>query len=138
MTVLRALLLTDVVDSTGLAATLGEEAMTALWAAHDRAARDLLVEWRGQEIEKTDGLLLLFESVADAAGYARAYHRALAALEVPLAARVGLHVAHFALRRNDEADIARGASEFEVAGIAKPIVARVMSAAVGGQTLMTA
>jgi predicted ATPase/class 3 adenylate cyclase len=138
MTVLRALLLTDVVDSTGLAATLGDERMSVLWSAHDRAARDLLVEWRGQEIDKSDGLLLVFENAADGAGYARAYHRALATLEVPLAARAGLHVAHITLRRNPEADVARGAAPVTVDGIAKSVAARLMSAAVGGQTLMTA
>ena len=138
MTVLRAVLLTDVVDSTGLAATLGDEKMSALWSAHDRLARDLLVEWRGQEIEKSDGLLLLFESAADAASYAGAYHRGLATLPLPLKARAGLHVAHVTLRRNTDADISRGAAVVAVEGIAKSVCGRVMSTAVGGQTLMTA
>ena len=73
----RALLLTDVVDSTRLTEQLGDAAMAVLWAAHDRAARDLLPTWRGREIDKTDGMLLLFEEVADTVGYALAYHRAL-------------------------------------------------------------
>src|SRR5436190_689683 len=92
LSLVRALLLTDVVDSTKLAATLGDAAMARLWAAHDRAARDLLREWRGREIDKSDGMLLLFETAADAAGYALAYHYALAGLEVPVKARAGLHV----------------------------------------------
>ena len=37
----RALLLTDVVDSTRLSHALGDEAMARLWTEHDRAARDL-------------------------------------------------------------------------------------------------
>ena len=76
----RALLLTDVVDSTRVAQALGDPVMARHWAAHDRAARDLLPPWRGREIDKTDGVLLLFDCAGDAAGYALAYHRALAAL----------------------------------------------------------
>ena len=137
MDALHALLLTDVVDSTRVAQALGDAAMAPLWAAHDRAARDLLPAWRGREIDKTDGLLLLFDSAADAAGYALAYHRALAALALPFKARAGLHVGPVSLRTNSAADIARGAKPLEVEGLAKPIAARVMAAALGGQTLLT-
>ena len=42
MTEVRALLLTDVVDSTKLSASIGDAAMAAVWVAHDRVARDLL------------------------------------------------------------------------------------------------
>ncbi|HEY8709514.1 MAG TPA: tetratricopeptide repeat protein, partial [Burkholderiaceae bacterium] len=108
-----------------------------LWAAHDRAARDLLPAWRGREIDKTDGLLLLFDNASDAAGYALAYHRMLAALGLPFKARAGLHVGPVTLRENSAADIALGAKPVEVEGVAKPIAARVMTTAIGGQTLMT-
>src|SRR5436190_8432852 len=138
LSLVRALLLTDVVDSTKLAATLGEAAMARLWAAHDRAARDLLREWRGREIDKSDGMLLLFDNAADAAGYALAYHHALARLEVPVKARAGLHVGPVVLRENNPSDVALGAKPLEVDGIAKPVAARVMSVALGGQTLLTA
>jgi len=134
----RALLVTDVVDSTQLLERLGDEAAAALWTAHDRAARDLLQQWRGLEIDRTDGFLLLFDNVADALGYALAYHRALAQLDVPLRARAGLHVGPVILRRNEAADVARGAKPLEVEGLAKPTAARVMSVALGGQTLLTA
>lgn len=137
MSELRVLLLTDVVDSTRLSDTLGDERMAEVWAAHDRVARDLLRSWRGREIDKTDGMLLMFESVADAAGYARAYHRALAGLPVGLRARAGLHVGPVVLRENSAADIALGAKPLEVDGIAKPTAARVMAVAQGGQTLLT-
>ncbi len=132
-----ALLLTDLVDSSALAATLGDEAMAAIWAAHDRIARDLLRLWRGQEIDKTDGFLLLFAAAADALGYALAYHRALAQLAVPMQARVGLHVGQVTLRETPAEDVALGAKPFEADGVSKPIAARVMSTALGGQTLVT-
>ena len=134
----RALLLTDVVDSTLLAERLGDAAAAELGAAHDRMARDLLRAWRGREIDKTDGMLMLFEQAADALGFAVAYHRALTALPVPLKARAGLHVGTVILRSNPPQDVAHGAKPLEVEGIAKPIAARVMSLALGGQTLLTA
>lgn len=138
MTTIKALLLTDVVDSTRLSEHIGDEAMAAVWAAHDRTARDLLPAWRGREIDKTDGMLLLFDSAIDAAGYAQAYHHALRRLPVALEARAGLHLGPVSLRENSAADVARGAKPLEVEGLAKPIAARVMSAARGGQTLATA
>ncbi len=137
MAELRALLLTDVVDSTRLSEALGDPAMAEVWAAHDRVARDLLPQWRGREIDKTDGMLLLFDTAADAVGYALAYHRALAGLAVPLQARAGLHVGPVILRENSAADVARGAKPLEVDGLAKPTAARVMALARGGQTLLT-
>lgn len=138
MSEVRALLLTDVVDSTALSETLGDTEMGVLWAAHDRLARDLLPIWRGREIDKTDGMLLLFEAAADAATYALAYHRALAGLNPPLKARAGLHVGSVVLRENSAQDVVRGAKPLEVEGLAKPTAARVMSLAQGGQTLLTA
>jgi predicted ATPase/class 3 adenylate cyclase len=137
MTEIRALLLTDVVDSTKLSEKLGDAAMAEVWASHDRAARDLLPAWHGREIDKTDGMLMLFESASDAVNYAREYHRALAALPVPLKARAGVHVGPVILRENSAEDVARGAKPLEVDGLAKPATARVMSLARGGQILLT-
>ena len=134
----RALLLTDVVDSTQLAERLGDAVAAELGAAHDRMARDLLRAWRGREIDKTDGMLMLFDTAVDALGFAVTYHRALTALSVPLKARAGLHVGAVILRSNPAHDVARGAKPLEVEGIAKPVAARVMSLALGGQTLLTA
>ena len=138
MPILHALLLTDVVDSTRLTEKLGDAAMAGLWAAHDRIARDLLPLWRGREIDKTDGMLLLFDDVRDAVGYALAYHRALAARELPFKARAGIHVGPVSLRPNPPEDVARGAKPVEVDGLALPIAARVMSVALGAQTLLSA
>lgn len=133
----RVLLLTDVVDSTQTMQDLGDAQAARLWAEHDRAARDLLPAWRGREIDKTDGLLLLFETVADALAYARAYHAALAGLSLPLRARAGLHLGPVVLRENSADDVARGAKPLEVDGLAKPATARIMALAGGGQTLLS-
>jgi predicted ATPase/class 3 adenylate cyclase/Tfp pilus assembly protein PilF len=138
MSEVRALLLTDVVDSTALSETLGDAEMAVLWTAHDRLARDLLPLWRGREIDKTDGMLLLFDAASDAVAYAIAYHRALATLNPPLKARVGLHVGPVILRENSQSDMARGAKPLEAEGTAKAVAARVVSIANGGQTLLSA
>jgi hypothetical protein len=117
-----ALLLTDLVDSAALAQRLGDEAMARVWAAHDRVARDLLRTWRGREIDKTDGFLLMFAEAVDALGYVLAYHHALHALETAmqaalppgdgapprLQARAGLHVGEVTVRENPAADVALG------------------------------
>lgn len=133
----RALLLTDVVDSTKLSEELGNRVMSEVWAEHDRVARDLLPMWRGREIDKTDGMLLMFGAVSDAVHYALAYHQALAGLSVALKARAGLHVGSVVLRENSAGDVARGAKPLEVDGLAKPTAARVMALAQGGQTLLS-
>ena len=147
-----ALLLTDLVDSAALAQRLGDEAMARVWTGHDRMARDLLRSWRGREIDKTDGFLLMFAEAADALGYVLDYHRALQTLEAAmqaalplgegapprLQARAGLHVGEVTVRENPAADVALGAKPLEVDGVTKPLAARVMSTALGGQTLITA
>jgi predicted ATPase/class 3 adenylate cyclase len=132
-----ALLVIDVVDSTALTARLGHTGAAALWTAHDRSARDLLRKWRGREIDKTDGFLLLFGEAADALGYALAYRRAIARLDPPLKARAGLHVGEITLRETPSTDVALGAKPLEVDGLAKSVAARLMATAVGGQTLLT-
>lgn len=137
MAVLQALLLTDVVDSTRLMEQLDEAAATALWSAHDRLARDLIPQWRGREIDKTDGMLILFQGVGDAVGYALAYHQALRERGLGIKARAGIHLGAVSLRANPPEDVARGAKPIEVDGIALPMVARVMSIALGGQTLLS-
>ena len=132
-----ALLLVDIVDSAALAQRLGDSEMAAFRTAHDRQARDLVRQWGGREIDKTDGFLLMFSHAADALGCALAYHRALSELDEPISARAGIHVGPVTLRENDSADVALGAKPLELDGLAKPIVARVMATALGGQTLLT-
>lgn len=139
--VLKALLLTDLVDSTALVDSLGDYRTAQVFERFDRLARDLLVEHDGIEIDKTDGFLLLFDRPIDAVWYALAFHEALAKLSselsVKLAARAGIHLGEVVLRRNRPEYVARGAKPLEIEGLAKPMAARLMSLAQGTQTLMT-
>ena len=133
---LPALIFTDLVDSTRLVERLGDAEAARVWAEHDRCARALMQVHDGREIDRSDGFFLLFADVVQAAGFALAYHLALA--DLALEARVGLHVGAVTLRENGPEDVARGAKRTEVEGLAKPFAARVMALARGGQTLLSA
>lgn len=133
-----ALLHTDVVNSTEMAAKIGDAAMTELWRSLLRGSRDLLRRWRGHEIDNSDGLMLRFDTAADALAFAVDYHRLLASgLSQPLKARAGLHVGPLELSDNAPDDVALGARPVEVLGLTKVVAARLMALALGGQTLLS-
>ncbi|MEM7582808.1 MAG: protein kinase [Acidobacteriota bacterium] len=138
---IKTLLVTDLVDSTRMVAELGDVQASRVAIRHDREARDLARRFNGLEIDKADGFLLLFDRPIDAVGYALTYHRMLASLSqelgVYLQARAGIHLGEVMLHQNAAGDVARGAKPIEVEGIAKPTTARIMSLAVGHQTLLT-
>mgnify|MGYP000027918092 CR=1 FL=1 len=129
---------TDLVDSTRLGEQLGDAAMAHLWSQHDELARALFARHAGREVGRSDGFLALFDTAATALLFALAYHRGLEGQAGSPRARVGMHTGAVALRTNRPDDVARGATPFEVDGIALPLAARVMSMAQGGQTLLSA
>jgi putative peptide modification system cyclase len=139
--VVRALLLTDLVDSTRLIERLGDRRAARVLGQEEEAARRLAHRYAGQEIDRADGFLFVFEHAWQAVGFALDYHSALAELsfELPLVlqGRVGIHVGETYLVANAAEHVARGAKPVEVSGLAKPIAARLMSAAHGGQTLVS-
>lgn len=139
--VLKTLLVSDLVESTALVERLGDARAAELFRSHDRLARDLLEEHHGIEVDKSDGFLLLFERPLEAVSFALAYHRGLQQLserlDVTMAARVGIHLGEVHLVRNSPSDVARGAKPLEVEGLAKPFTARLMSASLGRQTLLS-
>ena len=134
----RTLLCADLVDSTQRNVELGDAAMAHLWQQHDAGARELMRRWRGMEIARSDGFLVLFDQPRDAVAFAAAYHRMLGALEPALAARVGIHHGPLGLRENTTEDRARGALPFEVDGVALPVTARIGAVAQARQTLISA
>ncbi len=129
------LLYTDIVDSTAVNTRLGDAGMATLWGEHDRRSRELLREWRGLEIDRSDGFLALFDAPPDALGFIDAYHRMLQTLPVPLRARAGVHVGPLLRRENLPSEVQLGAKAVEVVGIAKAYASRLMALAQGGQTL---
>ncbi len=138
---LRAIAVCDLVDSTALIEQLGDRKGAEFMQQLDRFARDLLQRHRGREIDKTDGFLLLFDRPIQAVAFAIDYQRLLRQLGeiefLPLKARIGIHVGDVLLWENSSDDIARGAKPVEVEGLAKPVAARLMQLALPGQILLS-
>lgn len=132
-----SLVLTDVVDSTRLAAVLGDAHNGALWDTHDQVARGLVGTWNGREVERTDGILVLFREREAALGFARDYLAELARAAPELEARVGIHRGPLVVRANPTDHIRRGAKVLEADGLALSVAARVAAVARGRQILMT-
>jgi hypothetical protein len=110
--ILTTLLFTDIVGSTGPAASMGDQAWRSLLDAHDRTVRDHLRRFRGREINATgDGFLASFD------GPARAIRCALAIGEATQQYRVDLHLG----LRTGECDV-RGD---DLGGLAVHIAARI-------------
>lgn len=138
----RTLLLTDLCGSTGLVEKLGDSAAADLFRAHDRLVLELQQRWRGRLIDRSDGLLLLFERPIDGLGFALDYNAGLRVLGKPrkieLLARAGLHVGEVLTWRNSDIAVQFGAKPLEVEGLAKPMAGRLMTLARPGQILLSA
>lgn len=140
----RTLLLTDLVDSTQLVERLGDTPAAQLFRAHDGIVLELQQQWRGRLIDRSDGLLLIFERPIDGLGFALDYVRRLRelgrsqGLAQPLLARAGLHVGEVLLWENDVEAVKLGAKQLEVEGLAKPLAGRLMALARPGQVLLSA
>ena len=103
---------------------------------YDHIFRGLLIKYNGLEIDKTDGALLIFETMREALAYVGDYH-AMIENHLKLYSRVGIHCGHVMMHSNSQCFVLRGAKPIEVDGIHKVITARIMSVASGGQTLMS-
>jgi class 3 adenylate cyclase len=88
--VVATLLVTDIVDSTAVAARLGDAAWKELLAGHGDRVRLELDRFRGLEVATTgDGFLAMFDSASRAVHCAAAVHRAAAADRLQV--RAGVH-----------------------------------------------
>ncbi len=138
---LRTLLLCDLVDSTGMVERLGDLTAAELIRKHDRLARTVADRHGGREIDKTDGFMMMFERPVQAVAFALDYQRGLkqlnAAENASLSARVGIHVGDVVVWDNSSEDIAKGAKPVEVEGLVKPVTSRLMSLALPGQILLS-
>ncbi len=88
----RTFLFTDIVDSTRLLETLGDEKWRRLLARHDEVLRERIVEFGGEVVKKTgDGFFASFENPKAAIDAAVSVQRALAEEIVAPDVRIGIH-----------------------------------------------
>lgn len=122
---LLTVLFTDIVDSTRLAAGLGDAKWHALLNRHDQLTRDQIALFGGELIERTgDGTLATFDRPGAAIDCAQALHEAMREIGIQL--RAGLHTAE--VERRDDG---------RVGGINVHLGARVMAKAAAGEVLVS-
>jgi class 3 adenylate cyclase len=118
--VLATVLFTDIVDSTGLAATLGDRRWHRVLVDHQELVRGQLARFRGREVKTTgDGFLASFDGPARAIRAAAAIRAGLR--DQGLRVRAGLHTGEVELLGDD------------IGGIAVHIAARVLAQAGAGE-----
>lgn len=138
----HTLLLTDLCDSVALVERLGDTAAAELFQEHDRLVLRLQQHWKGRMIDRSDGLLLLFDRPVSGLGFALDYRQGLEELArargIELQARTGMHVGEVLTWHNSAEAVQAGAKPLEVEGLAKPLAARLMALARPGQILLSA
>lgn len=127
----RVLMFTDIVDSTRLAETMGDEAWDGVIRGHDRTLRSAVAEQGGEEVKATgDGFFLAFADADRALEAAVAIQRRLAeqrrAQGFALAVRIGVH----------GAQVNRVGLDYVGTGVNQ--ASRIGAAAEGGEILVSA
>jgi class 3 adenylate cyclase len=102
----RAVVFTDIVDSTGMTARLGDLRALEMVRAHDGIVRRALAGHGGREVKHTgDGIMASFGDVAAAVACGRAIQRAFAAFNLKsserLQVRIGIHAGEPVEESND-------------------------------------
>ena len=122
--VLATVLFTDIVDSTGIAARLGDRAWRQLLGRHDEVARVEVERWRGELVKHTgDGILARFDSPTRAVRSALGLCAAAAKLDIQI--RAAIHTGEVEMRGSD------------LGGIGVHSASRVLAEAGPGQVVVT-
>jgi pimeloyl-ACP methyl ester carboxylesterase/class 3 adenylate cyclase len=122
--ILLTVLFTDIVDSTGRLASLGDQRWRELLAEHDLLVQQLLERFRGNEVDRAgDGFFATFDGPGRAIRCAREIGRE--ARRLGLEIRAGIHTGECEL----DAD--------RVSGIAVHIGARIAALAEAGEVLVS-
>jgi class 3 adenylate cyclase len=129
--VARALIFTDIVDSTRLAETLGDEAWDGVIRWHDKALRAAVAEQRGEVVKATgDGFFLAFADADQAIEAAVTIQRRLAeqrrSAGFAPSVRIGIH----------QAEVNRVGLDYVGTGVNQ--ASRLGSAAAGDEILVSA
>lgn len=121
---LATIVFTDIVDSTGTAARLGDRRWTQVLFDHDALVRRQLTRFGGDFVKDTgDGLLATFDGPSRAIRFASAVR--LGAANLGIRIRAGLHAGEIERRGED------------VSGIAVHVAARVAASAEPDEILVT-
>ncbi len=122
--VLTTVLFTDIVNSTGHVAELGDRRWRALLDCHDEAVRQQIARFHGWEIKTTgDGFMAVFAGPARAVGCAAAIVETTTPLGISV--RIVIHCGEVMLERDD------------IGGIAIHIASRIATMAEPGQPLVS-
>jgi class 3 adenylate cyclase/dihydrofolate reductase len=122
--VLATVLFTDIVDSTGRAASLGDREWRRLLDRHDEATRAEVRRWGGQIVATTgDGILARFEAPTRALRCAFGLQAVLE--RIGLRIRVAVHTGEIEVRGDD------------IGGIGVHIASRALSSADPGDVIVT-
>lgn len=121
---LGTVLFADIVDSTGLAARIGDRAWRKLLEQHHRVVQGVIERWNGKNIEFSgDGVMAVLDAPTRALRCA--FELVDAARGLDLQIRAGLHTGEIERR------------ETGIGGIAVHIAARLLGAADPGQVIVT-
>jgi class 3 adenylate cyclase len=123
--VTTTMLFTDIVDSTQMAATLGDVRWSQLIDNHNARVRRHIKKTNGREVKCTgDGFLVAFEETADAVRCAHAAMESIAGLG--LALRAGIHLGEVSHMGNQD-----------LSGLAVHFAQRLCARAESGQVLVS-
>ena len=122
--VLATVMFTDIVDSTGRAAAIGDREWRRILDRHDETSRAEVKRWHGDLVKSTgDGILARFEAPTRALRCGLAL--CTAARRLGISIRAAIHAGEIEIRGTD------------IGGIAVHIASRVLSEAGDGQVVVT-
>ena len=122
--VLATVLFTDIVDSTGRAAALGDREWRRTLDRHDAAARAEVERWRGTFVKSTgDGILARFDSPSRAVRAALGLRQAAKRMDIEI--RAAVHTGEVEVRGDD------------LGGIGVHIASRLLAEAGPAEVLIT-
>ena len=122
--ILATIMFTDIVDSTGRAATMGDRSWRQLLDRHDQVARTEVERWHGQLVKTTgDGILATFDAPTRALRCAVGLRDALDSLGLHI--RAAIHTGEIEIRGGD------------VGGIGVHIAARALTTAGDREVVVT-
>ncbi len=131
-----AIVLLDIIGSTAYVQRYGAKKAALLFQYHDKLTRSLIYKNQGREIDRSDGFLCSFETVAHAVAFGLDYQSELPK-KTNLQCRIGIHWGTIIEVKQHDYYVTANAKKFELEGINKNIAARIMSICLPKQVLLS-